>query len=115
MSQNRLKDLNLEVAKALTDLIDLDVSFNFLPVYPYEEGHLLNLKKLDIRGNPILSIPKFIVQTKLDTVYFEWNNVLREESYLKGSPEPKTSPNMNTLSKNDFAIPINNFRMAFEK
>ena len=99
----------------MVDLTDLDLSFNFLTAFPYEEGNMPSLVNLDIRGNPILSLPKFIIKTNLEIIFLEWDHVLKEESYLKGSNEPKNIPFIEEYLPPSFAIPITNIKSAFKK
>lgn len=113
LSNNKLKEFNQEVAKTLVDLVDLDISFNFLSQYPYEEGSLPNLINLDIRGNSILSIPKFVLNSKLKCLYLEWEHVVKEEKYLKTTNDQEQHPSIETYNRDSFLIPIEKLREAF--
>lgn len=115
LARNRLKDFNPEVAKSMTELADLDLSFNFLTIFPYEEGNLPNLVNLDIKGNPILAIPKFVIRTKLENLFLEWDHVVKEESYLKAQDDQKAFPSIDSFLRSSFLISIEKIKEAFYK
>ena len=61
----------------MTELRTLDVSFNRIKQFPYGPGELPNLHKLDVRGNPLTSIPSFLKNTKISILVSEWAYIAR--------------------------------------
>lgn len=99
----------------MVELTDLDLSFNVFKDFPYEEGTFPRLINLDIRGNPILGLPKFILKTNLDKIYLEWDHILNEIRYLKDSGEYPLMPNLDSYDRNLFAMPITDIHLAFDQ
>lgn len=69
---NRLKAVEKEVVASMGNLTELNLSYNQLTRFPYEEYQLPKLKILDITGNPLEELPRFLVNSQLDKFYFDW-------------------------------------------
>lgn len=72
LSYNLFRKIQGQSWEHLKELEFLDVSFNLFDSYPYEEGLLPQLKKIDIRGNSVLELPPFILDSKLQSLYSDW-------------------------------------------
>lgn len=77
LARNWLVEIPSRVIQAMSELRTLDVSFNRIKQFPYGPGELSNLHKLDVRGNPLTSIPSFLKNTKISILVSEWAYIAR--------------------------------------
>lgn len=72
LSSNRLSSIDMSILDSLSSLLHLDISFNQFVDFPYYEGQLPSLRYLDLRGNPLCSIPRFILRSSLQSLAVDW-------------------------------------------
>ena len=114
LSKNNLKTISSTVIVSFQTLRTLDVSFNFLESVPYKEGQISTLESLDIKGNPITSLPCFLARSEIKALYFDWALTDFAEDRIK-SEMSGYSFKVEQLPRSIFSIKLNYFFTFDEK
>lgn len=72
LSNNKLKVFPSHVQQQLRTLTTLNLAYNRLAEYPVDQGNMPDLVSLNILSNCIRSLPKRIIDTKLQKLIIEW-------------------------------------------
>lgn len=82
-SSNKLLAIEEEVQAKLKNLESLNVAFNQFPTFPVMKGHMPQLRKINIVGNPLTIIPEtFFSGDQNRSVITEWAVFDRDSSAL---------------------------------
>lgn len=85
ISKNRFQWVSDKCWGCLQKLKNLNLSFNLFKEVPFGSGQLRALKRLDLRGNPLTELPKFLFDDfqGLESLFLEWAFFAFQTKHLK--------------------------------